>query len=185
MWRNSSFAVVHLSRSVKPQAFCSSVLSSLRFSPKRSSPLTHFISETCAVSHVFAPTVTSAESFGPSHGETRVTGKCMRLFPPRLLALQSQTAHIVPSFRLLVGKFMMRKWWGRQKSLRVLQMKEDVSKQQWAGLEAYRLQGLSLRVVEVAWEHAVTWLLGKLCQEVCQVCLGKDRWYILSIRFKP
>lgn len=38
-------------------------------------------------------------------------------------------------------------------------------------LEAYGLQGLSLVVVEVAWKHAVTWLLGKLRQEVRQVSL--------------
>lgn len=40
-----------------------------------------------------------------------------------------------------------------------------------AGLEAYGLQRLSLVVVEVAWKHAVTWLLGKLRQEVRQVSL--------------
>lgn len=50
-------------------------------------------------------------------------------------------------------------------------MEEDVLERQTAGLEAYRLQGLSLGGVEVAREHAVTWLLGELCQEVCQVSL--------------
>lgn len=57
-------------------------------------------------------------------------------------------------------------------------MEEDVSERQVAVLEAYRLQGLSLGVVQVAWEHAVTRLLGELCQEVCQVGLEKDRRYI-------
>lgn len=53
-------------------------------------------------------------------------------------------------------------------------MEEDVLELPSAGLEAYRLQGLSLSVVEVAWEHAVTRLLGELCQEVCQVGLGGE-----------
>lgn len=50
---------------------------------------------------------------------------------------------------------------------------EDLLKRQTVGLEAYRLQSLSLGVVEVAWEHTVTWLLGELCQEVCKVSLRK------------
>lgn len=42
-------------------------------------------------------------------------------------------------------------------------------------LEANRLESLSLSVVEVPWEHAVTWLLGELHQEVRQVSLrGKN-----------
>lgn len=38
-------------------------------------------------------------------------------------------------------------------------------------LEANRLESLSLSVVEVPWEHAVTRLLGELRQEVRQVSL--------------
>ena len=38
-------------------------------------------------------------------------------------------------------------------------------------LEAYGLQGSPLCVVEVAREHAVTWLLGELGEEVRQVGL--------------
>lgn len=41
-------------------------------------------------------------------------------------------------------------------------------------LEADWLQSLSLWVVEVAWEHAVTRLLGKLSQEVCEVGLQRE-----------
>lgn len=41
-------------------------------------------------------------------------------------------------------------------------------------LETDGLQGLSLRVVQVAWEHAVTRLLGKLSQEVCEVGLQRE-----------
>lgn len=42
----------------------------------------------------------------------------------------------------------------------------DVLERQTARLQAYRLQGLSLGVVEVVGEHAVTRLLSELCQKV-------------------
>jgi len=54
-------------------------------------------------------------------------------------------------------------------------MEEEVLERHSAGLEAYRLQCLSLGGVEVTREHAVTWLLGELRQEVRQVRLGNDR----------
>lgn len=43
---------------------------------------------------------------------------------------------------------------------------DDVLEHPTVKLQAYRLQGLSLSVVEVAGEHAVTWLLSELYQKV-------------------
>lgn len=52
---------------------------------------------------------------------------------------------------------------------------EDELEYQTARLQAYRLQGLSLSVVEVVREHAIAWLLSKLCQKVRQVSLRRER----------
>lgn len=91
-------------------------------------------------------------------------GKCMSLFPPHCPPL------FIPScllfFCYVVNSPWGMMWWGRWWKMICWSSKT-------ARLEAYRLQGLSLGLVEVAWEHAVTRLLGKLCQEVRQVSLRR------------